>query len=296
MESREIDVEMLCSLLPERPETAHKGSFGHVFIIAGSRGFTGAAKLACEAALRSGVGLVTVGIPKPLGDIMACSLIEAMSLVLPSTRTETLSSKALGPALKFSKNKQAVVLGPGLSQQTETCDFVLGFIEKCSVPLLIDADGLNCLSMQLRVLKRSKAPIVITPHPGEMARLTGLSTADIQNNREKVASDFAQEYGCVVVLKGHRTIVSGGHENVFINPTGNSGMASGGTGDVLSGLIGGLMAQGISTLDAALIGTYMHGLAGDFASAVMTERGMKAGDVIETIPEAWEIIESGELV
>ena len=291
MTNREIDIEMLRSLLPERVETAHKGTFGHVFIIAGSRGLTGAAKLVCHAALRSGVGLVTVGVPKPLGDIMGSSPMEAMSFLLPSTDAEALSREALHPALEFARNKQAVVLGPGLSQHAETRDFILGFIGKCPVPLLVDADGLNCLSDQLRVLKRSKSPVVITPHPGEMARLTGLTTSLIQKDREGIASEFAKRYGCVIVLKGYQTVVTDGNENTFINPTGNVGMASGGSGDLLSGLIGGLMAQGISPLNSALIGTYVHGLAGDITADLMTERGMTASDIIEAIPEAWRIFE-----
>jgi len=291
--STEITLDLVRSLLPERPAHGHKGTFGHVFIVAGSRGFTGAAKLACEAASRSGVGLVTVGVPRPLGDVVAESLVEAMSFVLPATEAESLAADALEPALEFAASKQAVVLGPGLSQHPETRAFVLEFVKRCPVPMLIDADGLNALSTKPETLLAAAGPRILTPHPGEMARITGKATGDIQKNREAVASNFAATYGCVAVLKGYRTVVADAEGRALVNPTGNAGLASGGTGDVLAGLAGGLLAQGMTGMDAALAGVYVHGLAGDIAAAAMTERGMVASDVIHAIPEAWQRVEQG---
>ncbi len=292
--STKIDAALARSLLPNRPKAGHKGMFGHVFVIAGSRGFTGAAKLAAEAAARSGVGLVTVGTPQPLGDVIAAALTESMSFLLPATAGESVAKAALEPALEFAATKDAAVLGPGLSQHPETRQFVLDFVRRCAIPLIIDADGLNGLSSDPQVLIRDDAVArVITPHPGEMARLTGQRAKAIQADRESATLEFAAQYGCVVVLKGYRTVIAGAAGDAFVNPTGNSGLASGGTGDVLAGLIGGLLAQGLTGLNAALLGTYLHGLAGDIAAETMTQRGMVAGDVVRAIPQAWRAIEQG---
>jgi NAD(P)H-hydrate epimerase len=289
--STETSIALVKSLLPGRPANAHKGTFGHVFILAGSRGFTGAAKLACEGAVRSGVGLVTVGAPRPLGDVLAASLVEAMSLALPATASETLAREALGPALEFAATKQAVVLGPGISQHPETREFAIQFIRRCPAPLLVDADGLNALSAAPESLLEAAGPRVVTPHPGEMARLLGCSATEVQADREAAATEAASRFGCVVVLKGYRTVIADGAGAVYVNPTGNAGLAGGGTGDVLSGLIGGLMAQGMSGLHAAVLGVYVHGLAGDIAARRKTQRGMAASDVVQCVPDAWRAIE-----
>ncbi|MCH7960333.1 MAG: NAD(P)H-hydrate dehydratase [Candidatus Hydrogenedentes bacterium] len=278
-------------VLPERPVDGHKGTFGHLFAIAGSRGFTGAAKLTCRAAGRSGVGLVTLGVPHTLSDVVGASLLETMSIGLAATDRATLARAAVAPALEYAEGKQAVVLGPGISQHEETKAFVHEFVPQCSVPLLIDADGLNAIATDLDALDRRTGPTVLTPHPGEMARLSGLSTKRIQADRDIVALEFAERHSCVVVLKGHRTVVANPEGEYFINETGNSGMATGGTGDVLAGLIGGLMAQGVEAFDAALIGVFLHGLAGDIAAENMTERAMLAGDLVESLPDAWRVVE-----
>lgn len=290
--SESITMEQVRALVPARPETGHKGTFGHVFILAGSRGFTGAAKLAADAAARSGVGLVTVGIPAPVADVVAAGLLEPMSLPLPATDAASLAEEALRPALAFTATKDAAVLGPGLSQHLDTRRFILGFVRQCPVPLIVDADGLNALSADPDALRREDGLArIVTPHPGEMARLTRSTTQAVQADRETCAARFAAEYGCVVVLKGHRTVVADPAGNVRINPTGNSGMATGGTGDVLSGLIGGLLAQGLGAFDAAVLAVYLHGRAGDFAAERMTQRGMVAGDVIRALPDAWRVLE-----
>jgi ADP-dependent NAD(P)H-hydrate dehydratase / NAD(P)H-hydrate epimerase len=288
-----IDIAVAKSLLRERPADAHKGTFGHLFVLAGSRGFTGAAKLVCEAAMRSGVGLVTLGVPNPLADCIASALTETMTLPLAATIAESFTKDALEPALAFARDKQAVALGPGLSQHPSTQAFVLAFVKRCPVPMLIDADGLNALASSPDALCDISAPRVLTPHPGEMARLLKKTTADVQRDRPAAASEATRRFQCVVVLKGHRTIIATPGGELFENTTGNAGLAKGGTGDVLAGLIGGLLAQGMSPRDAAILGVYVHGLAGDYAAAAKTQRGMVAMDVVHALHEAWRHLEAG---
>lgn len=289
--TRNITRELVRGLLPARPRDGHKGTFGHLFIIAGSRGFTGAAKLACEGAGRSGVGLVTLGIPAPLADLMAIALVESMSLPLPSTTEETLYHGATAAALDFATDKTAAVLGPGLSQHPETKRFVHEFVTQCPVPCVIDADGLNALSENPGLLRDCPSPVILTPHPGEMARLLHSSTAEIQVDREASARLLAEKSGCIVALKGQATVVAGPGGAIAVNTTGSAGLAKGGTGDVLAGLLGGLLAQGMDAFDAAQTGVYAHGLAGDLAAAELTQRGMRARDVADYLPAAWRVIE-----
>jgi NAD(P)H-hydrate epimerase len=194
-------------------------------------------------------------------------------------------------ALEFASTKNAVVLGPGLSLHPETQAFVLKFVRHCAVPLLVDADGLNALSVKPSTLQERKTPCVITPHPGEMGRLLKLKTETVQGNREGVAIEAARRFGCTAVLKGHRTVVADVTGEVFVNPTGNNGLAKGGTGDVLSGIIGALVAQGLGAFPAALLGVYAHGLSADIAARGKTPRGMTASDVVECLPAAWRVIE-----
>jgi NAD(P)H-hydrate epimerase len=224
---------------------------------------------------------------------VAAGLLEAMWIPLPDTTEGTISSRALDLALASAKGKEAVVLGPGISTHEETRRFVLGFMAESRSPILVDADGLNNLGPDIGVLERVSVPVVLTPHPGEMARLVGSSVAEIQSTRVETARKFALHYNCVVVLKGHRTVIADTTGACHVNPTGNSGMATGGTGDVLSGVIGGLLAQGCQARDAALVGVYLHGSAGDIAAEKMTERGMIARDVLAGIPEAWRRLEGG---
>lgn len=288
----ELSRESMRAAVPARPEDGHKGTFGHLLVLAGSRGFTGAAKLACEAAGRSGVGLVTAGIPYPLADILAASLREAMTLRLPATEEESFAPAAVDPALKFAQDKDAVVLGPGLSRHPGTEAFVHAFVLHCPVPLVIDADGLNALCEQRTVIRKIPAPCILTPHPGEMARLMDTSAGKVQADREGAAQRMAKSSGCVVALKGHRTVVAGPEGQFALNTTGNNGLGTGGTGDVLAGVIGGLLAQDMSAFEAACLGVYLHGLAGDIAAERFTRRGMIASDVIRAIPDAWRTLES----
>jgi len=269
----------------------HKGTYGHLYAVCGSRGFTGAAKMVGNAAMRSGAGLVTVGVPASLGDLVGAGLMEVMTMLLPATDAETISADAVDPALAFAEDKDAVALGPGLSQHSGAQAFVREFVQRCPVPMVIDADGLNALAGHTAILDRIEQLVLLTPHPGEMARLIGGSAKDVQNEREGIAAAFARDHGCVIVLKGQRTVIADADGQVFINRTGNSGMGSGGTGDVLTGLLGGLAAQGMDLLSAAQLGVYAHGLAGDLAAAKHTERGLIARDLIAALPEAWRILE-----
>ena len=287
----QLTLDTVRALLSPRADDAHKGSFGHVLVLAGSRGFTGAAKLATEAAYRAGAGLVTLGFPQPLVSIVAPELIEAMWLALPATKNDSFSVDSITPALAASENKQAVVLGPGISTHDETRRFVIDFLKQNKTPLLIDADGLNAISINAGVIASASAPIVVTPHPGEMARLAGISTEHVQRDRVGVATQVAMRQKCVVVLKGHETVIANTGGEYCVNTTGNPGMATGGTGDVLSGVIGGLMAQGLALWDAARIGVFAHGLAGDIAARAHTRRGMIARDVLAALPYAWQELE-----
>ncbi len=288
--------EISSSFLPRKADT-HKGTYGYLFVIAGSVGMTGAATLTsqaaalCFGALRSGVGLVTLGIPKSLNEIMEIKLTEGMTLPLPETKKKTLSLKAEKEIIKFSNKTDALALGPGLSIDKETQRLVRKLIKKISLPMVIDADALNALAGQLSLLRpatRNRQPAIITPHPGEMARLIGKKAKEVQENRIKAASDFAKRYKVIVVLKGARTIISDPEGNVYINPTGNPGMASAGVGDVLTGMIGSFLAQRKEPLEAAKMGVYLHGLAGDLASQEKGEEALVASDILEKLPQAFK--------
>jgi len=275
-----------------RPD-AHKGTFGHVLVVAGSVGKSGAAILSAVGALRAGAGLVTVATPAPVLPLVAAGRPEIMTEPLPVGGNGGLDRDALTRALALAVDKDAVVLGPGLGQDAATRDFVRGFVAKCAAPLVIDADGLNALAggaggpgSDAGALSRRAAPTVLTPHPGEMARLLGSDAAEVQRRRLGAARELAAQSGAVVVLKGYRTVVADSAGRAAVNPTGNPGMATGGTGDVLSGIIGALLARGLDPWAAATAGVYVHGLAGDGAAGRLGEESLLAGDVIEALPDA----------
>ncbi len=278
------------NLIPRRSSDANKGTCGRVLIVAGSRGMTGAAALTARGALRSGAGLVTVGVPRSQRHIVASSVLEAMTLSLDENHGR-ISMGALDKIMRAAKNSDAVVFGPGLGQNDGEIYVVLkNLLADYSGKLIIDADGLNALCENLTVLNNRRCQVLVTPHPGEMARLTGLSIDEIQNNRKKVAFDFARKYGICVLLKGEGTVVvdaiNYANEIIpefYVNTTGNCGMATGGTGDVLSGVIGSFAAQGLSLYDAARLGAYIHGKAGDMAAEKYGVHGLIAGDVADYI-------------
>ncbi|HPO52054.1 MAG TPA: NAD(P)H-hydrate dehydratase [bacterium] len=276
--------------LPERKKDSHKGTYGHLFVIGGSPGLTGAVCLSCLAALRTGCGMVTAGIPESLNDIFEIKLTEVMTKPLPESGRRTISMLAVEKCVDFAtKVADGIVIGPGISTDFATEEFFKNFLPQIDKPIVVDADGLKLLAKNLKILDKQKT-IILTPHPGEMSHLTKMPISEIQKNREKVAKDFAKKYGVVVVLKGYRTVISDG-ERIYINLTGNPGMATAGSGDVLSGIIGALVVQGFSLWDSAVIGTFLHGLAGDLAARKIGEYSLIAGDIIDFLPEAIRIIQ-----
>jgi hydroxyethylthiazole kinase-like uncharacterized protein yjeF len=273
-------------LLVPRAAQTHKGDYGHLFVLAGSPGKTGAAAMLCHAALRVGTGLVTLGIPASLNPILESKLTEAMTEPLPERTAGYLSDDALERIQQLLTGKTAFALGPGISIVPAVQEMIVKLIPEVTIPLVIDADGITALASRPDVLKQCKSTVVLTPHPGEMARLAGLTVQKVQEDRIAVAKQVASEFGCIVVLKGNKTVIATPEEEVYINSTGNPGMASGGTGDVLTGMIGGLIAQGLIPLEAVKWGVFLHGLAGDSAAQVLGEIPLIASDIIDAIPDA----------
>jgi NAD(P)H-hydrate epimerase len=285
-----LDAEYVRSLIPVRRPDGNKGTFGRTLIIAGSLGFSGAAILAGRAAVRSGCGIVHLAVPEGIFDVVASCVVEAVKSAMPQTEDAALSFAALESLLDASADAQAVAIGPGIGTDRRTQKLELGFLAEVDKPIVIDADGINNLAGKLALLSRTKTPMVLTPHPGEFARLTGLKPAEINGDRVGVSRRFATKYKVTLVLKGASTVVAAPDGRVFVNPTGNSGLASGGTGDVLTGLITGLMAQGMSPLDAACAGVFLHGLAADIAVQSLTEYCLAAGDLPDLLPQAFAAV------
>lgn len=288
--------ELAAAWLPPRPREAHKGIFGHLLVAAGSRGMTGAAFLACGAAQRSGAGLVTLAIPRPLADIAAARLDETMTLVCPAAPEESFSPEAVPLVLDALAGRDALAIGPGLSRHAGAIAFARSLAWQSSVPTVIDADALWALATTgpfNGFLTDTVPPRILTPHPGEMARLTGLTSSEIQQNRIETACHFATRWHCVVVLKGHGTVIASPEGQCYLCPLGSSGLARGGSGDVLTGIIGALLAQGVAPFRAAALAVYAHAAAGDCLEQVVGPRGMTAGDLIRTLPRIWREIESG---
>ena len=262
------------------------GDYGHLLVLAGSPGMTGAAALASLAALRAGAGLVTLGIPKSLNPILEEKCTEVMTLPLPETSEGTLSPGALPLILEFCRKVDAVALGPGLSRNPETGELVKQLVKSCPVPLIIDADGLNLIAGDLSVLKGSKSALILTPHPGEICRLTGLTKEELFKDRAGTAGLFARDNNLILVLKGAGTLIASPEGPLRINLNGNPGMATGGTGDILTGLIAGFMVQGLKGREAACLGVYVHGAAGDRAAEKVGQISLIASDLLEEIPSA----------
>ena len=281
-------------LLPTRAPDAHKGDCGRVTVIAGSVGLTGAAALTARAALRIGAGLVTVGIPESLNDVLEVKLTEAMTRPLPEVRkARCLSLRARGEIRRLLANTDCCVMGPGLGTHRETSELVRRIIRDVACPIVLDADALNALAGQTGRLKAIGVPAVITPHPGEFTRITGDDPADVAAHPLASAQRLAEATGVIVVLKGAPSVVATPEGGCFVNPSGNAGMATGGTGDVLAGAIAGLIAQGLVPSDAASLGVYLHGLAGDLAAEALGQAGMLAGDVAAGLPDAEQAVRRG---
>jgi len=281
----------LRELLPPRPWDSHKGTFGHLLVLAGSEGKTGAAALACQGGLRAGAGLVTLGVAQSLNDIMEVKVTEAMTLPLPQAEgARALGRRALEPIEAFARGCAALALGPGLGTHPDTRELVRTLVQRLDRPMVVDADGINALAGNPPLTKKTKnlgaaGPRILTPHPGELARLLGCSPKEVQSRRLALAVETAGQYGAVLVLKGAQTLVAAPDGRLSLNPTGNPALASGGTGDVLTGLIGGFLAQGLSAWDAARLGVYLHGLSADCFAAQHGPRGLVAGDLLARFPE-----------
>jgi len=275
-----------------RKPSSHKGSFGHLLVIAGSPGMTGAASLTALSALRVGAGLVTLGIPEDLNPILETKLTEVMTLPLPQSKDKTLCKEGFEKIKDFSQKCKAMAIGPGISSTKQTKELISTIIDQLDIPLVIDADGINVLAGELPLLKKYKASLIITPHPGEMSRLVGASVEEIQKDRIGFTMALARRIGAIVVLKGARTVIASKEGNSWVNLTGNPGMATGGSGDVLTGIIGGLLTQKLSCLEAAKTGVYLHGYAADLAAQKKGEISLIASDTLETIPEAIRRIKS----
>jgi len=283
--------ELAASWISPRPAAAHKGSFGRVLVVGGSRGMLGAACLAASAALRAGAGLVTLAVPRSLQDTAAAKLTEVMTGGLQETPEGALSKAAYPEVMDLLAQSTVLALGPGISQHPETVALVRDLVSAVEIPVVLDADGLNAFTGEGELFSGRKSPLIVTPHPGEMARLLNESVAAVQSDRVRVAERAAREWGSVVVLKGARTIVTTPDGTTAVNSTGNPGMATGGSGDVLTGVIAALVAQGYDLFRAAAAAVYIHGRAGDIAAGGKGQMGLVAGDLIESLPAACKELE-----
>jgi len=256
-------------------------------ILAGSSRFSGAALLCAEACLRCGAGLVTVGIPSGINSAFIKNKTkEVMTLPLPQTAFGTLSLAAFSKIKGFLKNTDVLIIGPGLGNHKSTYALIRKIIKESSLPMVIDADGLNALNHHLGILKHHKGEVILTPHIKEMAGLFEIGINFVKKDRKLVAKKYAKHYNSIIILKGHQSIVTDGNRKFYINRTGNPGMATAGSGDVLSGMVGAFLAQGQDVFGAAKYATYIHGLAGDIAAVDKTQIGLIASDIISRIPDA----------
>jgi len=294
--------EELCGLLPPRARDSHKGDYGHLLLVAGSPGKAGAAVLAARAAVRAGAGLVTAAVPEPILQIVHLGSIESMVLPLPAGPPRehggdgggALAAAAAERVLAAAAGKSALAVGPGLGQDAETVAAIRRLAAAAELPLVLDADGLNAFAGRAEELAARRAPTVLTPHPGELGRLLGISTAEVQADRPAAARRAAAATGAIVVLKGSLTLIAAPRGGLYVNPTGNPGMASGGTGDVLTGILGGLLAQRLEPIDAACLAVYLHGLAGDLALARLRGPSLAAEDLITALPAAFADLADGK--
>jgi hydroxyethylthiazole kinase-like uncharacterized protein yjeF len=281
-----VEKERIRPYFERRRKATHKGTYGHLLMLSGSIGKTGAAVMAGKAALKMGAGLVTAAVPKSCLPIVARSMMELMTEPLPETDRGTLSEDALPEILRLLEEKDALMLGPGISTQESTARLVLSLLPKLKTPVVLDADALNILASGPALLKELIKPAVVTPHPGEFARMTGLSTKEVLDRRLDLVPRFAKKFGVYVVLKGYRTLTATPEGMTYINPTGNPGMATAGSGDVLSGMIASMIIQEKNILDAILAAVYVHGLSGDIGAARLGEKTLTAGNMITYLPAA----------
>ncbi len=278
----------IAPLIGPRPRDSNKGMYGHVLVVGGSLGKSGAAAMAGFSALRTGAGLVTVAAPRSVLAIIASYHPELMTEPLDETEADSISDRALGAFEEIAEKKTVLAIGPGISRHPETAKFVRTIVNKSKTPIVLDADGLNAFEGQSKELKGSGRTLVLTPHHGEMSRLTGLSTSAIQRDRLNVARTFAKEHELILVLKGDRSVVANPDGDAWVNTTGNPGMATGGTGDILTGIVAGMLAQNPKhEFEAVLAAVYLHGLAGDVALEQAGEHSLVATDLVKALPEAF---------
>ena len=287
--TRLLEEKDIKSIFHSRQQDTHKGSYGHVLVLAGSTGKAGAAGLSALGALRAGCGLCTLALPETCQKAFELHPMEVMTVPLPETQSGTLSIKAKEPILRLLEGKSVVAMGPGMTTEPATVKLIGEILPFIKCPLILDADAINALEKNVDWLDDLKA-VVLTPHPKEMSRLTGLSTQEIQKNRISTAIEFAQKKSVILLLKGAPSLIATPDGNVYINPTGNPGMATGGSGDVLTGIIAGLAAQNISPKNASIAGAYIHGYSGDIFSEVESQTSLIAGDLLRNLPNAFKQI------
>ena len=273
-----------------RSPDAHKGTTGHILVVAGSIGKTGAAAMTAMSAMRAGAGLVTLAIPESLNPVLETQVLEAMTYPLPETKGGVIGESSFNKIMDLLSGKKCLAIGPGLGEAAQTKKLVHRIIKESLTTLVIDADGLNNIAGSTQILKKAKAPVILTPHPGEMAKLTDSTTESVQKDRITCARQFAKKFNVHIVLKGAKTIIAHPDGNVFINPTGNPGMASGGMGDVLTGIIAGLISQGFSPESAAHTGVYLHGAAADLLAEKIGPFGYLSTEVMNAIPGQIKLI------
>ena len=281
-----VERQIFLPYFKRRRKGTHKGTYGQLFILSGSLGKTGAAVMGAKAALKMGAGLVTVGTPESCLPIVARSMVELMTEPLPETPEKTLSFEALKKVTTLVKDKDVLMVGPGISTHPSTSELVFSLIPKLRLPVVFDADALNIFASKPGILKSLPRRAVLTPHPGEFARLLNLSTQDVVERKLELAPQFAERYGVYLVLKGYRTITATPEGKVFINSTGNPGMATAGSGDVLSGMIASMIMQEKNMLEAILAAVYVHGLSGDIGAKRLGEKTLTAGNIITYLPSA----------
>jgi NAD(P)H-hydrate epimerase len=281
-----VEEEHIIPFFRPRQSETHKGHYGHLFVLSGSLGKTGASVLAGKAALKLGAGLVTIGTPQSCLPIVARAMVELMTEPLPETPKKTFAADALERSLELLRDKDALLLGPGISMHPSTAVFVKNLLPRIKIPLILDADALNILAEEPALLKSLKNTVIVTPHPGEFARLLHLSTQEVVEKKLELAPKFAQEYGVYLVLKGYRTLICTPDGRTYINPTGNPGMATAGSGDVLSGMIASMIIQEKDPLLATLAAVFVHGLSGDIGAQRIGEKALTAGKLITYLPTA----------
>jgi NAD(P)H-hydrate epimerase len=285
-----ITKKKISPFFKHRKKNSHKGSFGHLLLIGGSVDKVGAILLAGRAALRTGTGRVTVALPDRAFSKFPKNFLELMYAPLPSTSSGTLSAKALPKILKLLKGKSALGIGPGMGVNRDTVSLISRLLKKNALPTVIDADALNGIAKKPEILRQSRSPLVLTPHAAEMGRLIGKTAAFVQSHREKAAKEFAMKNKIYLLLKGSRTVIATPKGKVFVNTTGNPAMATAGSGDVLTGIISSLLAQGMKAEEAATAGAYLHGRVGDLWKKRKGDRGMLAGDLIDELPAVFKEI------